>query len=65
MAEMSQGLADDDEPTDENQEETPCVRLPKPKTRKQKLKAKVLRMQDIRRKKLKELKKRMMELERY
>lgn len=64
MAEMSQGLADDDEPVAENQEDAPCVRPTKPKTRKQKLKAKVLRMKEIRRKKLKELKKRMMELER-
>lgn len=63
MTEMSQGLADDEEPEGE-QVETPCVRPTKPKTRKQKIKAKALRMQEMRRKKLKEAKKRMQEFER-
>nr|SVE75168.1 EOG090X07H9 [Daphnia dolichocephala] len=61
-AEMTQGLADDEEPAEN--EEVPCVRPTKPKTRKQKIRAKALKWQDMRRLKLKEAKKRLLEFER-
>ena len=56
---MSQGLADDDDK--EVEEGTSIARPTKPKTRKQKLKAKALRYQELRRKQLKEEKRRMAE----
>nr|CAG4637063.1 EOG090X07H9 [Ceriodaphnia reticulata]SVE72979.1 EOG090X07H9 [Ceriodaphnia reticulata] len=63
MSEMSQGLADDEDETD-GEVEAPVVRPTKPKTMKQKRKAKALKMQDMRRKKLKEAKKRLQEFDR-
>nr|SVE86167.1 EOG090X07H9 [Daphnia similis]SVE86795.1 EOG090X07H9 [Daphnia similis]SVE87421.1 EOG090X07H9 [Daphnia similis]SVE88048.1 EOG090X07H9 [Daphnia similis] len=63
-SEMTQGLGDDEEPAKEEEEEVPCVRPTKPKTRKQKIRAKALKWQDMRRKKLKEAKKRLLELDR-
>lgn len=60
FTEMSQGLADDDEDK-EAEEGTSIARPTKPKTRKQKLKAKALRYQEFRRKQLKEEKRRLAE----
>nr|SVE76428.1 EOG090X07H9 [Daphnia longispina] len=62
--EMTQGLADEEEPTNGAEEEVPAVRPTKPKTRKQKIRAKALKWQDMRRKKLKEAKKRLLEFDR-
>ena len=60
MTEMSQGLAEDDDEKEE-EEGASLARPTKPKTRKQKLKAKALKVQALRRKQLKEEKKRMAE----
>lgn len=65
MTEMSQGLADDDEEAEGAGEAAPVPKPTKPKTRKQKLKAKALKVQELRRKKLKEQKKRMEEINRF
>ena len=62
---MTQGLADEEEPINGAEEEVPAVRPTKPKTRKQKIRAKALKWQDMRRKKLKEAKKRLLEFDRY
>nr|CAG4642559.1 EOG090X07H9 [Evadne anonyx] len=62
MTEMSQGLAEDE--NNETTTEQPIVRPTKPKTRRQKIKAKVLKLREFRRLKLKNAKKRMNALNR-
>nr|SVE74226.1 EOG090X07H9 [Daphnia barbata] len=62
--EMTQGLGDDEEPAKNEEEEVPSVRPTKPKTRKQKIRAKALKWQEMRRLKLKEAKKRLLEFQR-
>ncbi len=64
MTEMSQGLAEDEEEDSGVEQDAPTVRPTKPKTRKQKLKAKVLKMQEMHRKKVKAEKKRLNEFHR-
>ena len=63
MSEMSQGLAEDEDV--EPSGEQPVVRPTKPKTRRQKIKAKILKLREFRRLKLKNAKKRMNALNRY
>lgn len=64
MTEMSQGLAEDEDEDGEGAGQEGPIRSTKPKTRKQKLRAKVLKMQEMRRKKLKEAKQRLNEINR-
>nr|CAG4647956.1 EOG090X07H9 [Moina brachiata]SVE93052.1 EOG090X07H9 [Moina brachiata] len=63
MSEMSQGLDEDDEQQDESAISASLVRPTKPKTLKQKKKAKMLKFKETHRLKLKETKKRMMALD--
>nr|SVE83699.1 EOG090X07H9 [Daphnia pulex] len=63
-SEMTQGLGEEEEPANGAEVEVPCVRPTKPKTRRQKIRAKALKWQDMRRKKLKEAKKRLLEFDR-
>lgn len=60
---MSQGLDEDDEQQDESAISASLVRPTKPKTMKQKKKAKMLKFKETHRLKLKEMKKRMMALD--
>nr|CAG4648689.1 EOG090X07H9 [Polyphemus pediculus] len=59
MTEMSQGLADDDDVEANNNEEQILVRPTKPKTRRQKIKAKVIKMRNFRLKRYKDSMKRL------
>lgn len=62
---MSQGLEDGDGEQDDGvQSTTNLVRSTKPKTMKQKKKAKILKFKEMHRLQLKEIKKRMMALDR-
>ena len=63
MSEMTQGLADEEDT--ETTPDQPVVKPTKPKTRRQKIKAKILKLREFRRLKLKNAKKRMNALNRY
>lgn len=62
MSEMTQGLADEEDT--ETTPDQPVVKPTKPKTRRQKIKAKILKLREFRRLKLKNAKKRMNALNR-
>nr|CAG4646308.1 EOG090X07H9 [Macrothrix elegans] len=64
MNEMAQGLAEEEEANEDDADEVKLVRQPKPKTSKQKVKAKILKLKEMRRLQMKALKKRMMEVNR-